>query len=124
MVLTPHEGEFKRIFTFNNQSKILNCLDASKIVNNCVLFKGNDSVISFPKGRVWLNNSASNNLATAGSGDLLCGILAGLLSQKIDLNLAVPFATIIQNKISRFQNDVVVEDFLHRIPEVMRSLKK
>ena len=124
VVLTPHEGEFKRIFTFNNQSKILNCLDASKIVNNCVLFKGNDSVISFPKGRVWLNNSASNNLATAGSGDLLCGILAGLLSQKIDLNLAVPFATIIQNKISRFQNDVVVEDFLDRIPEVMRSLKK
>ena len=124
VVLTPHEGEFKRIFTFNKQSKIFDCFEASKIVDNCVLLKGNDSVISFPVGRVWLNSSARNNLATAGSGDILCGILAGLLSQKIEINFAVPCAIVIQNKISRFQNDVVVEDFLKHIPEVMRSLKK
>ena len=98
-------------------------LEASKLIENCVLLKGNDSVISFPEGRVWLNNAAKNNLATAGSGDLLCGIIAGLLSQKMPTNLAVPCSILIQNKISSSQNDVVVEDFLNNIPAAIKSLK-
>ncbi len=123
IILTPHLGEFKRLFRFNFSSKILNCYSASKLIENCVLLKGNDSVISFPEGRVWLNNGAKNNLATAGSGDLLCGIIAGLLSQKMPTNLAVPCSILIQNKISSSQNDVVVEDFLNNIPAAIKSLK-
>ena len=124
-ILTPHTGEFKRVFNYSKKlSKLNNCLEASKLIGNCVLLKGNDSVIAFPDENIWINNLANQNLATAGSGDVLCGIIAGLLAQKMTIEDAVPASLYIQSKISKSKKNVVVEDFIGEIPIAINSLKK
>ena len=61
-MLTPHEGEFERIFKKKSQSKILKCLSASKIDNTTVLFKGNDTVICF-KDEIYILMIIQKNLS-------------------------------------------------------------
>ncbi len=122
LILTPHKGEFKKIF-YNSQNKVLDCFNASKLVSNIVLYKGNDTVISSPNGNVWINSNASNSLATAGSGDLLCGIISGLVAQKMKIDKSVLAAVCIQNDLSNRKKNVVVEDFLRDIQLVMNTIK-
>ena len=122
LILTPHKGEFKKIF-YNSQNKVLDCFNASKLVSNIVLYKGNDTVISSPNGNVWINSNASNSLATAGSGDLLCGIISGLVAQKMKIDKSVLAAVCIQNDLSNRKKNVVVEDFLTDIQLVMNTIK-
>ena len=125
IILTPHTGEFKKVFNYSKKlSKINNCLKASKLINNCILLKGNDTVIAFPNENIWINNLANQNLATAGSGDVLCGIIAGLLAQKMTIEEAMPASLFIQSKISKSKKNVVVEDFIGEIPIAINSLKK
>jgi NAD(P)H-hydrate epimerase len=88
-----------------------------------VLYKGNDSIISSPKGRIWINDNASNSLAIAGSGDLLCGLISGLAAQKMNFKLSILAAISIQNILSNNKNNVIVEDFLDNIHEVMNTIK-
>ena len=97
---------------------------ASKQIGNCVLLKGNDTVIAFPDENIWINNLANQNLATAGSGDVLCGIIAGLLSTKNDNRRCYAYSLFIQSKISKSKKNVVVEDFISEIPIAINSLKK
>ena len=122
LILTPHKGEFKKIF-YNSENKVLDCFNASKLVSNIVLYKGNDTVISSPNGNVWINSDASNSLATAGSGDLLCGIISGLVAQKMKIDISVLAAVCIQNDLSNRKKNVVVEDFLKDIQLVMNTIK-
>ena len=122
LILTPHKGEFKKIF-YNSENKVLDCFNASKLVSNIVLYKGNDTVISSPNGNVWINSDASNSLATAGSGDLLCGIISGLVAQKMKIDKSVLAAVCIQNDLSNRKKNVVVEDFLKDIQLVMNTIK-
>ena len=122
LILTPHKGEFKKIF-YSSQNKVLDCFNASKLVSNIVLYKGNDTVISSPNGNVWINSNASNSLATAGSGDLLCGIISGLVAQKMKIDKSVLAAVCIQNDLSNRKKNVVVEDFLKDIQLVMNTIK-
>ena len=67
---------------------------------------------------------ANQNLATAGSGDVLCGIIAGLLAQKMTIEDAFPTSLFIQSKISKSKKNVVEEDFISEIPIAINSLKK
>jgi len=123
IILTPHEGEFKRVFKKTSKSKLVNCSLASDLIENCILLKGNDTVISFSKDDIWINPIKSNKLATAGTGDILSGIIAGLLAQGVSLRHAVIASVWIHSKISDSKNDSVVEDFLKRIPSTIGSLK-
>ena len=95
-----------------------------KKISNCVLLKGSDTVISFPNGETWINNCKSNSLATAGTGDLLCGLIAGLIAQKMDFKDAILLSILIQNKLSTFKNCQTVEDFIYNIPQALRAFKK
>ena len=122
LILTPHRGEFKKIFE-NSENKLQDSFNASKLVSNTILYKGNDTVISFPNGNVWVNSNASKSLATAGTGDLLCGLISGLIAQKMKINLSVLAAVCIQNDLSNRKKNVVVEDFLADIPLVMNTIK-
>ena len=81
--MTPHAGEFKRIFKTTND-KTIDCLKAAKESNSIIVYKGNDTFIGSPNGKGYINMNSSPFLATAGSGDVLAGIIGGLLSQGID----------------------------------------
>ncbi|MEA5616524.1 NAD(P)H-hydrate dehydratase [Cronbergia sp. UHCC 0137] len=81
-VLTPHTGEFQRLFPDIPQTDRIKAVQtAAKQTGAVILLKGARTAISHPQGRVWINSQSTPALARGGSGDVLTGLLGGLLAQ-------------------------------------------
>lgn len=81
-VITPHAGEFRRLFPdLEEQDKLTQALNAAAALNCTVVLKGADTVIAAPDGRAALNSTDSFDLSTAGSGDVLDGIIGAILAK-------------------------------------------
>jgi NAD(P)H-hydrate epimerase len=82
-ILTPHPGEFRRLFgeTRDSWHRLKLQTEISRKYNIVVVLKGACTTISLPDGKVWFNPTGNPGMATGGSGDVLTGIILGLLAQ-------------------------------------------
>ncbi len=120
-ILTPHGGEFKKIFTFTD-NKIDDALHASRETNAVVVYKGNDTVIASPNGDIIINYESSSYLATAGSGDVLAGIIGGIISQQGDPFKAAKIGCYIHSQCAlKGGQGLIASDLIKLIPDVIKK---
>ena len=118
-ILTPHRGEFERVFE-NTNDKIHDCINAAKQTDSIILYKGSDTVIGNPNGEAYLNHLSSPYLATAGSGDVLAGLIGGLLAQKYKGVEATKLACYIHSQCGiRLGRGLIASDLIKEIPKVL-----
>ncbi|MFO1080676.1 MAG: NAD(P)H-hydrate dehydratase [Reyranellaceae bacterium] len=122
-LLTPHEGEFKRLFAdlLDVPGKVERTRRAARLSGATVLLKGPDTVIATPDGRAVVNVHASPALATAGSGDVLAGLAAGLMSQGISPFASAAAAAWLHGECARGYGlpGMIAEDLIGRVPHAL-----
>jgi NAD(P)H-hydrate epimerase len=127
-VLTPHEGEFERVFPgLRKQSvnKIEAAREAARRTGAVVLLKGADSVIAAPDGAAAVNTNAPADLATAGSGDVLAGVIGGLLAQGLVPFEAARVGAFLHGLCGRIAGvGLIAEDLPEVLPRALEVARK
>jgi hydroxyethylthiazole kinase-like uncharacterized protein yjeF len=125
VVLTPHDGEFKRLFGSHvaDGSKLDKTRAAAALSGAIVLSKGPDSTVAEPAGRATIAYDLPPWLATAGSGDVLAGMIGGLLAQGMPAFEATSSAVWLHGAAAaHFGPGLISEDIPEHLPPVLRRL--
>lgn len=122
-VLTPHEGEFKRVFGEIGENRGQAALEASQKTGAIIILKGAKTIIAAPDGRVVENDHASVYLAKAGTGDVLAGIVTGLIAQGMEPFLASCAAVWIHGDASiQIGRGLIAGDIIDVLPSVIKEI--
>lgn len=125
VVITPHEGEFAKIFpdiaADDTLSRTEKALAASRKCEGVVVLKGPQTVIA-KAGHAVLNDHAAPDLATAGAGDVLAGMILGLIAQGMEPFAASCAAVWMHGEAGiRFGHGLVAPDIIQKIPDILRD---
>lgn len=125
-VLTPHEGEFARLYDLplaTADQRISSARTAAARCGAVLVLKGQHSVVAAPDGRVLVNRNAPPTLATAGAGDVLAGIILGLLAQGMEPFAAAAAAIWLHGAAATaFGVGLIADDLPDQLPAVMAEL--
>ncbi|MBF0397235.1 MAG: NAD(P)H-hydrate dehydratase [Desulfobacterales bacterium] len=131
-VLTPHPGEMARLMDTSVQNiqkdRIVVARDFAKTFNVYLVLKGAKTIISSPDGRIFINPTGNSGMASGGMGDVLTGIIAGFITQGMDILASAVCGVYIHGKIAdRLSKQIgfygfLASDLIREIPQEIRNL--
>ena len=130
-ILTPHENELSRLFGlslgFVKKNRKLVAKKYSKYYNSTIVLKGHNSIVTNGTGKTYINKTGNPGMATAGSGDVLSGIIGAFLAQGLEGFEAAKFATYIHGLAGdiaakdKTQIGLIASDIINRIPDAVKK---
>lgn len=122
-ILTPHDGEFTRFFGAIGPDRVAAASAAASASGSVIVLKGAETIIAAPDGRIGINLHAAPWLATAGSGDVLTGIIAALLAQGLALFDAARAGVWLHGDAGRRGGPgMIADDLPGLMPDVLAAL--
>jgi len=130
-ILTPHPKEFERLFGKCNSSyeRMTKAQAAAKQFGVIILLKGANSLIAMPDGKLYFNSTGNPGMATAGSGDVLTGILVGLLAQGYSPEETAKIGIFLHGRAGDLtlsyesKESLIASDIISHLGEAFRSIK-
>lgn len=130
LILTPHEGEFKRLGGLSGRSRLESAVEFARAFGVILMLKGPGTVTALPDGRAFINSTGNPGMATGGSGDVLAGLITSLAAQGIAPEKAAYAAAFLHGRAGDICADAVGEygmtpsDIIQALPKVMRKYQK
>jgi hydroxyethylthiazole kinase-like uncharacterized protein yjeF len=122
-IITPHDGEFRKLFGEIEGSKAERALEAARQSGAVVLFKGSDTIVASPDGRLGFAPPAPSWLASAGTGDVLAGVTAALRARGLEAFEAACAAVWLHGRAAEIAGpQLIADDLADAIPSAIAEL--